>query len=66
LKRLFVHAYHGNRRIVRAAIYFKNILHCRHKSAVSRRGNAPVPAQVRLKFIFFKVLFTVMWEMESI
>ncbi len=58
----FVHAQHRKFRVVWTGVYFKNILHCCYKVCILVGRYLPVFALVRLKFIFFKVLQTVIGE----
>jgi len=58
----FVHTHHRKSGIIRARINFKNIFHRCYKACVLVRRDFPILALVRFKFIFFKVLHTVIGE----
>ena len=60
-----VHAHHWISRIIWKMADLQYILHCRYECCVSFWRNFPVVTEVRLKFIFFKILCTVMCETEG-
>ena len=51
--------------IPRPMIHLQHVFHARDELGVLLRRNAPVLAQVRLKFVFLSVRFTAMWLHSS-
>ena len=66
LDRLFIHAYNGVIFVICPAVYLEHILHCGHKRSTVFRRNTPTLLQVRLKFVFLRMVETVTCDMESI
>ena len=58
----FIHAHNRKFHVIRTRINFQNIFHRRYKVGILVWRYLPVFAQVRLNFIFFKVLHTVIGE----
>ena len=60
-----IHAHHRVIRVVRQVIDLQNILHRRYKGGAPLWRNFPVFAEVRFKFVFFKMRCTVMCETDA-
>ena len=66
LNRLFIHANNGIVFVIWTTVYLKHILHRGNKSGTVFRRNAPAFLQVRLKFVFLRIVETVTCDMDSI
>ena len=56
LDRLFIHANNGIVFVIWATVYFKHVFHRSHKSGTVFRRNTPAFLQVRLKFVFLRIV----------
>ena len=65
LQRLFVHAHYRTRCVIRPAIHVKHVFHACDERGVLLWRYAPTLLQVRLEFVFFKALLTVIWDTDS-
>ena len=66
LNRLFIHANNWIVFVIWATVYLEHILHSGHESGTVFRRNTPALLQVRLKFVFLRMVETVTCDMESI
>jgi len=62
----FIHTYYRIIRVVRQVIKFENILHGHYECHIFLWTDFLLPASVRLKFIFFIILFSDMWNTDSV
>src|SRR4051794_41363076 len=60
-----VHADQGAARIIRAGVDVQDVFHAPHELTILMRWNAPLPPQMRLELVFFRIRRTVWYETSS-